>query len=295
MSLSVNTQFYPALLINVADVSASTQDNTSLLGLAATREPISVNTLLSPPECRLRTVKILTPQNRAILEDVAQEWLDIAFDQWSAPLVQESFPEERINLIMDATAVISVFIERLRQGNLLEIPYIAYDEAHTIQAMALMNFSEQEEDPELTCIVTHPHNIPLDPMQKRPCRGAGTALMTHIVSDISHQRSFVLSACPSATPFYANLGFEQTTDASIAQNGYIPMVLTVEKIQRLLQSHSMKSERIAEQDIHQEVMKQERYNRHTALTTQKMELGRRFMERVEKYCHSLTVPHEGGQ
>lgn len=94
--------------------------------------------------------------------------------------------------------------------------YIAYDASGKVHALALVDLSKRKSH-HIDLLATNPDNVIILGNETGPVRGAGSAIITHIVHDILQSNAFKkkklqLTAVPSAVSFYEKLGFKANED-----------------------------------------------------------------------------------
>lgn len=97
--------------------------------------------------------------------------------------------------------------------------YIAYDASGKVHAVALVDLSKRKTH-QIDLLATNPDNVIILGNETGPVRGAGSAVITHVVHDILHSKAFKkkklqLTAVPSAVSFYEKLGFTMNEDADM--------------------------------------------------------------------------------
>ncbi len=279
--MSINSQTNPLRVINTPNIVPSITSEPSPLCRAAQIPSIPLeqlfgslslhdqNAVFSEPLVKIKstkkqsknnappiqTAKITKKVNRSFLHSVAESWRDLAIKRESATFdepVHTISPAQRD--MAEASIHITDALTRHLDQNTSEVPYVAYDTTHQAQAVALVSFPE-DKTPSLSLIATHPNNIMLSSNGARPCRGAGTALLSHITHDIMKREAFEdfsVEALNGAVPFYKKFGFENSR-RGISSPETTALVLPARNMQRILKKFEKQSRRVTEQQFEHDV------------------------------------------
>ena len=202
---------------------------------------VSANVPLEPKKraTRLYTAKIEKEKTQVVLKKILSVWKKIAKQKNISAHNSDSITKEKKEVAEDSSLVIRMLRDCLQRKAIKKIPYIAYDEHFKVHGIALRKISKKDGQ-EIEHIAANPDNVVIFGNEK-PTRGAGTALIRHIVQDIQangESEDLHLDAYFSALPFYEKLGFEKK--AQKRKSKYVvPMILGSQNMDTFLKVHAL--------------------------------------------------------
>lgn len=199
----------------------------------------------------ISTTKIEKRANREYLRTLLGTWHKKAKEKVALAESLSDVPKARIENAEEAVEIIGQMKtgESFPQKGARVCPYIAYDQSHKIQTIALCEFAKHKPA-QLNFIATCPDNIILLDTDTG-FRGGATALIVRIVTDImarKNEEDLDLESVPSALPFYMRLGFEVSQRPSKFVST-IPMTLKAKNMAEFVKRNGHSSERVSEPDL----------------------------------------------
>lgn len=188
-------------------------------------------------------VKKIDPVDYTTVAKIAREW-DVIAKKKGRVTSESGIFDDCCNI----SKLVSQCLEHPQESDwLFDTAFVCEDEKKHIQAVALIDecgtccLQSDEAYVKLVHIVTHPHNIrsSVNRDEYERVEGSGTALIKAIAQQT--MRGIYLESISSAIPFYQKLGFEKVSKndmAMIEELGCTPMILTAEKVKKLVRGCS---------------------------------------------------------
>ena len=194
---------------------------------------------------KVRTMRISKRQNFTYIQKLFTEWDKVAKKKESQ--ARHSNVGEAIEKNAGNSAhILEQLQQKFPKKATRDVPYVALDTTGKVQGIALVVF-EKDKGPNLKYLLTNPENIKIE--EDDVCfRGAGTALIAHIVREIEDREEVAdlfLESITSAKPFYTKLGFELSKREAEFSDTH-PMLLKYKKIATFLEKYGKESQVVAE-------------------------------------------------
>jgi hypothetical protein len=221
------------------------QDEKSVARKALKQQESSSQETSELTKVTVRTIRITKRKNSTVLLRLLSLWKEIAKKKEAEAALDNALSEQE-KIAGDATSIIEDMETGFPKKIGKTVPYAAVDSANKVQAIALVTF-DKERAPTLKYLLTCPENIKLKETDK-VFRGAGTAIVAHIVRELQERKNFedlFLESVGSALGFYKKLGFE-VSKREAAFGDTTPMVLPSKKMGAFLKAFGKDSNKVGE-------------------------------------------------
>jgi len=192
----------------------------------------------------LFTTKVTTKKEVKRLKEIMHKWDQIAktkehtAKRLDKHLKRQNQSFSKLDLAEDSEIMTSLMKNiKNRKPEKNEFVYVAYDSSKKLHAICVAEY-DKKAGFELDCLIANPENVIVFDHEKAECRGAGTAVVRHLVQDIfsgkRDQKKLSIRSLSSAKPFYEKLGF-----TSVIDNPYVHFVLNHEHMDAFLKKLPM--------------------------------------------------------